>query len=347
MCGNLLDSKLFDDIFAFPAAGDNGLSAGAALACHFEMANFFVNKKFISTSLGRRYGVEQIENELSKWKNLISFDRQKDIHDSTSKLLAEGNVIGLFQGREEYGPRALGNRSIIADPRPVENRNKINKIVKLREDYRPFAPAIMQEYMTRYFQLPRNGQKSFPFMNFILNVKHKYREHLGAVTHIDGSARVQTVSKDENPVFWQFINAFYKRTKTPVLLNTSFNNSFEPIVHSPADVICFLLTSDIDYVVIEDYLIHKKSADQRLELFSMANFYDFISLFPNSKDSTKFYLFNSYSKNKIEISKHLWGFLSSKQPFDLSSNRLIVNEVKNIWRQRLIKINPILDILKS
>ena len=340
MEGELLYSNLFDEVFVFPAAGDNGLSAGAALACHLETKNSFTNKRINSVSLGLDFNSYEIENELSVWKDFVEFNVSKNIYNDAGNLLANGEVLGWFKGREEYGPRALGNRSIVADPRPAENKKRINSIIKMREGFRPFAPAILEEFVDQYFEIPTNGQKDIPFMTFILNVKEKYKDILGAVTHTDGSARVQTVSQEYNSIFWKLINSFYEKTNTPVLLNTSFNNNFEPIVHTPSDAISFLLTSDINYIVIENYLVRKKQFDINKPVYVIASLCDFIKLSKDLNNLSGFFLHNTYLRKKIEISEELWGFLNSGKSINFSKNSPLVEEFKSIWRQRLIKIKP-------
>ncbi|WP_442591965.1 carbamoyltransferase family protein [Pedobacter sp. AW31-3R] len=341
MEGELVHSNLFKEVFVFPASGDNGLSSGAAYACHFETGETFINKPIKSVSMGLDFTKTAIESELLKWKDLIDYHESENIHDETGALLAEGEVIGWFRGREEYGPRALGNRSIVADPRPAANKDRINSIVKMREGFRPFAPAILEEHFESCFKVPDNGQKEFPFMSVILRAQESSEKALGAVVHIDGSARVQTVSSVHNQNFWKLINAFYQRTGTPVLLNTSFNNNYEPIVHSPADVIAFLLTSDVNFVVIGDFLIKKKSLTSAHPVFAKAGFYDFIRPASDQDERGRFLMHNSYLKEDKEISKSLWKILKEDQPFNLMESSDLISEIRLFWRQRQIKICPV------
>jgi carbamoyltransferase len=168
----------------------------------------------------------------------------------------------------EFGPRALGNRSILADPRPVENREIINGMVKMREAYRPFAPAVLEEFANDYYDLPAE-MPEMPYMIYVVDVEEKAQQVLGAVTHTDGTARIQTVSRKTNPKFWQLIHDFQQRTGIPILLNTSFNNNAEPIVSSANNAVVCFLTTKIQYLVIGDYLIKKLETDSRsyLELY--------------------------------------------------------------------------------
>ena len=178
--------------------------------------------------------------------------------ERVSGLIAEGAVVGWVQGCSEFGPRALGNRSIIADPRIAGHKETINGMIKMRESYRPFAPSILQERVRDFFEVPVENA-DFPFMSFVLNVKPEWRAQLPAITHIDSSARLQTVSKAANPRYWELIEAFGRKTGIPILLNTSFNNNAEPIADSVDDAVVCYLTSGLDYLVVGDYLARKKA----------------------------------------------------------------------------------------
>jgi carbamoyltransferase len=182
--------------------------------------------------------------------------------------MAENNVIGWVQGRSEFGPRALGNRSILADPRPAQNKDIINAMVKKREAFRPFAPAVLEEEAAAFFELPK-GVERLPFMTFVVKVRQEKQAALGAITHCDGTARIQTVSKRTNEKFWSLIAAFNRITGLPVLLNTSFNNNAEPIVDSVEDAVVCFLTTKLHYLVVGDYLVRKReiSPSHYLELF--------------------------------------------------------------------------------
>ena len=169
--------------------------------------------------------------------------------------IAAGKVVGLFQGRMEFGPRALGNRSILADPRPSGMKERINAKIKHREEFRPFAPAVLEEDADTFFKL--NGLKSSPYMLFVVPVRKEQQIKIPAVTHVDGTARIQTVSKTTNRKFWELLLEFKKRTGIPVILNTSFNIMNEPIVCNPVDAIRCFLGTDIDLLVMENYVVRK------------------------------------------------------------------------------------------
>ena len=187
----------------------------------------------------------------------MTAERCDDIVARAADQLADGKAIGWVQGRSEFGPRALGNRSILADPQPAENKDIINRMVKKRESYRPFAPSVLAEKVDDYF-VTTATQKEFPSMSVILDVRPECRALLGAITHVDGTARVQTVARATNPRYWELIRAFGERTGVPMLLNTSFNNHAEPIVESVSDSIVCFLTTDLHALAVGDWLVKKR-----------------------------------------------------------------------------------------
>lgn len=339
MTGQLLLSSLFEDIFVYPAAADNGLSVGAALACHSEMQPT-QPKLLKSLALGSSASEKDLLDALSSWSDFIDVVESSDISYRAAKLLSEGNIIAWFNGRDEFGPRALGNRSILADARPLENRNRINSIIKMREGYRPFAPAVMFEYLHEYFEAPSSDRNKFSFMSFVLNVQDEYKEVLQAITHVDGTARVQTVSKEENFPFWSLINKFYSLTGVPVVLNTSFNNNFEPIVHTPLDAITFLLSSELNYLVIENYIISKKVLRD-----SGGN----VSLYPaihvdikevNVGGEIKKIIFNKYFMTEMVVDNEIFEMLSTHKVFNFKKKLSELKAIMELWRQRLIVVRP-------
>lgn len=272
--GKILYSGMFDHVFVQPAAHDAGGAIGAAISVFYEEGSENRPQKlkhlFYGTDVahkGRATGGEDpVRGILAQWSEFLSFERVDCITSKTAKLLAEGSVVGWIQGRSEFGPRALGNRSILADPRPASNKLLINQMVKKREEYRPFAPSVLEESLNEFFEAP-STQAEYPFMIFVLKVREQFRELLGAITHVDGTARVQTVSRQSNPKYWTLIKEFQKLTNVPILLNTSFNNNAEPIVESVEDAIVCYLTTGLHYLVIGDYLACKKQlGDRRVAL---------------------------------------------------------------------------------
>ncbi|MCG2632935.1 MULTISPECIES: carbamoyltransferase family protein [Bradyrhizobium] len=260
MTGKLLYTGLFDDIFVQPAAHDAGCALGAALMVSEEQGRPAPRERLQHVYWGPALGDDHaVEREVAAWRGHIDVQRSANVASVVAEWIANGSVVGWVQGRSEFGPRALGNRSIVADPRPAKNKDRINAIVKKREGYRPFAPSVLEEHAAEFFDLPKTAG-AFPFMNFVVQVRDCKRSVLGAVTHVDGTARLQTVSRRSNPRYWELINQFHKRTGVPVLLNTSFNNNVEPIVQSVTDAMVTFLTTDLDALVIGSLLITKRVA---------------------------------------------------------------------------------------
>jgi len=182
-------------------------------------------------------------------------NEEKLFHEA-AETLKNGGIVGWFQGRSEVGPRALGNRSILADPRKAENKDIVNARVKHRESFRPFAPAVLEEHAREYFDFAGSS----PYMLFVPQVASDKQSSIPAVTHVDGSARLQTVSKEMNSKFYRLIETFYQLTGVPVVLNTSFNDKGEPIVESPEDALRFFAETDMDRLFMGPYVIEKRGA---------------------------------------------------------------------------------------
>jgi carbamoyltransferase len=207
-------------------------------------------------NLGPAFSPEQVAQALEAHAAKLVFYEIDNVADAVADALVSGKVIGWFQGRMEFGPRALGNRSILADPRTAEMRDIVNVRVKLREEFRPFAPAVLAELSNDYFDMSGVGRSNF--MEFVAPARELGAENAKAVIHIDGSARVQTVERVDNEPFWKVIEAFRRRTGIPIVLNTSFNVRGEPIVCTPEDAIRCFLSTNIDLLVIEGYMVTKK-----------------------------------------------------------------------------------------
>jgi carbamoyltransferase len=245
-------------VFVQPAAHDAGGAFGACLYAWYEKDQKAHAQRLRHLYWGADVASDpELKSIFDEWSDFVECRLEADITVRTANLLADGAVVGWVQGRSEFGPRALGNRSILADPRPAENKARINNMVKKREGYRPFAPSVIEGRIGEFFEVPARDP-DFPFMIFVLNVKEHVRELLGAVTHTDGTARVQSVSRDTNPAYWRLLHEFGKLTNVPVLLNTSFNNNAEPIVDSAAEAITCFVTTGINYLVIGNYLLTKR-----------------------------------------------------------------------------------------
>jgi len=256
--GRIAREAGFENIWIQPAAGDDGISIGCAFYGHLAVQK--QPRKYVMDHAftGVTYPEERVQADASKAMVRIQATSRKsdDVCADTAKLLAEGHVIGWFQGRSEFGPRALGNRSILADPRTPQMKDKLNKQVKHRQAFRPFAPVVLAERAHEIFEDHRDS----PFMLLAEVVRPEWRDRIPAVVHVDGTARVQTIREDQNPVLYRLIKAFDQLTGVPVLLNTSFNVKGEPIVETPADAIHCFLTTGIDYLILHDVIMRKKPA---------------------------------------------------------------------------------------
>lgn len=261
--GAILRSGIFGEVFIPSAAHDAGAAEGAALAAAAALgAPGSPQPRQRSASLGPDLGsVADIAKQLANWGDLIEWEEPADVVESAAALLAEGAVLGWAHGQSEYGPRALGNRSILADARPSGNRGRINSMVKKRESYRPFAPVVTPAAAAAYFDLPQT-RANYDFMSFVVSVRAERRAELGAVTHVDGSARLQVIDPVANERFHRLVERFGELTGTPVLLNTSFNNNAEPIVQSVHDVVTCFLTTELDFLIIENFLVRRRPGNR-------------------------------------------------------------------------------------
>jgi carbamoyltransferase len=255
--GKLMRSGLFDEIYVQPAAADDGSALGAALY-RASCAGAVVNRRMSVPFLGPSYSMDVIEAALDRVKDRVLVTRYATLKETcaeAARLIAAGRVIGWYRGRMEFGPRALGNRSILADPGHPEMRDRINAMVKMREAFRPFAPAVALEEVDRWFDLPAGTQ--LPFMIVVADVKEAHRRGLPAVTHVNGSARVQTVSAVDNAEFHALLQAVGERTGRKMVLNTSFNVKGQPIVNTPEEAVDTFLGTGIDFLFLENMLVQK------------------------------------------------------------------------------------------
>jgi carbamoyltransferase len=253
MNARIRDRGPFRNIWVQPAAGDAGTALGAAMWIDArERGNDERHYEMTHALLGPRYGDEEIEAFL-RWSKL-PHRRLANIAEETADILAQDKVIGWFQGRMEFGPRALGARSILASPIHPQMQARLNEI-KDREDFRPVAPVVLEEEAAQWF---KNAVRS-PFMLFVNDVRPEKADRIPAVRHVDGTARIQTVSRDQNPPYYDLLKAFEAKTGVPVLVNTSFNTRGEPVVCSPRDAVESFLTSPLDALVIGSFVIEKPS----------------------------------------------------------------------------------------
>jgi carbamoyltransferase len=251
--GKIRESVDFDDMFIQPAAHDAGTSLGAAAYYLYHVLGRDRPEPFESPYLGPAYSDEAIERELGRVKS--DYRRLANPARTAAELLSRGWVLGWFQGASEFGPRALGNRSILADPRRAEVKDLVNRLVKERESFRPFAPAILEQEMPRYFEHLRHS----PYMLLVGRVRPERQAEIPGVVHVDGTARPQSVTPHGNPKFYELIEEFSKLTGVPVVLNTSFNVAGEPIVNTPSDAIRCFHGSGLDALVIGPFLVTKEA----------------------------------------------------------------------------------------
>ena len=249
--GNIQASAEVDHIFVQPAASDDGVALGAVFAPYLDGGGRLPMKPLRHVYLGPEFSDAEIEKALRTYK--LRAAKLNDVAATTSELLANGKIIGWFQGRMEFGPRALGHRSILADPRDPQMNTKVNNAVKFREWWRPFAPSMLKEVAGEYLEHACDS----PFMILTNPVRPEKRDVIPSVTHVDGSARPQTVEEEISPLYWNLINEFGKRTGVPVLMNTSFNLRGEAIVNTPTDAIRTFFSSGMDALVIGSYLVEK------------------------------------------------------------------------------------------
>ena len=256
MNARLRDSGLFDEVWVQPAAGDAGTALGAALLVDWREGSRQTHWQMDHAYLGPAWSDAQIEAALA-WAKL-PYRRLDDVAEQTAALLADNRIIGWYQGRMEFGPRALGARSILASPIDPGMQARLNEL-KDREDFRPVAPAVLEERLGDWFRNAGANQGRSPYMLFIYDLLPGKAEHIPAAVHVDGTARVQTVSADTNPAFHALLTAFEQRTGVPILVNTSFNVRGEPIVCTPRDAIDAFYSTPLDALVIGPFLLEKRS----------------------------------------------------------------------------------------
>ena len=281
---NYLQKNIFENIWIQPAAGDAGGSLGAALAFwHIEQGNkrrINLNDAMNGSYLGGEYSQNEIEKELNNIGAIFQTYNYEDLIENTSEFISQEKAVGWFQGRMEFGPRALGARSILADPRSDKMQKNLNLKVKFRESFRPFAPSILREELSNWFEMDVDS----PYMLLVANIDEDKRIQMSkeqnnlfgieklnikrssipAVTHVDYSSRIQTVSKKTNKIFYDLISKFKEKTGCPIVINTSFNVRGEPIVCTPTEAFKCFMGTNLDYLIIGNCILDKKTQDKRL-----------------------------------------------------------------------------------
>ena len=282
--GKILKEKIFDNIWIQPASGDAGGSIGAALALWYSenqnKRDVNLNDSMNGSYLGNEFSQTEIEQELISIGANFEILRYEDLINKSSEFLSNEKAIGWFQGRMEFGPRALGGRSILGDPRSEKMQKNLNLKVKNRESFRPFAPSILREYVSKWFEIDVDS----PYMLLVADINSKKkiemndeqkklfgidklnikRSEIPAVTHVDYSARIQTVSEKTNKPYYDLISKFKEKTGCPVIINTSFNVRGEPIVNSPIDAFNCFMGTELDYLVIGNCILDKKKQNKKL-----------------------------------------------------------------------------------
>jgi len=254
----LLQSGMFDEIFVQPAAADDGAALGAAAFAASQ--NRIKNTRIPAPFYGPGYSLAQIESALSEFAPRIEAVRYENLVDAcaeAARLVAAGRVLGWYRGRMEFGPRALGHRSIVADPGHPQMRDRINAMVKMREAFRPFAPAVTLRQADRWFDVAPGAH--LPYMIMTVDVRPEHRSKLPAITHVNGSARLQTVSPDDNREFHALLEAVGRATGREMVLNTSFNVKGQPIVNTPREAVETFLSTGIEFLFLENTLVRRRS----------------------------------------------------------------------------------------
>lgn len=288
----LAKSGIFENIFIQPAAGDAGGALGAALYAHYALHGNIRNPQNNNDvipqlpGLGPAFSPEEIEKLLKHYGLNYKKMSDDDLYKYCAEKLNDQQIIGWFQGRMEFGPRALGYRSIIADPRSANMQKKMNLKIKFRESFRPFAPAVMEDFADEYFDIPSSSKYLTPYMLTTTQILRKHlknvesfdstenkisllgidRSTINAVTHLDGSARIQVVREKDNPKFYKLLREFYRQTKMPMVVNTSFNVRGEPIVCTPQDALYCFFASNIDILVLECFILEKRTQSVKMDL---------------------------------------------------------------------------------
>ena len=253
----ILKDGPFEKLHIPPSPGDAGSAIGCGQYSYFcheknrREIQFDTERIQNNIYLGPSFSNDEIKSYLDTNNIEHKFLEREQLLETSAKLITESNVVGWFQGRMEWGPRALGNRSILADPRLSEMKDILNEKIKHRESFRPFAPSILEEYVSEYFEL------DVPSPYMLLVAKVKKPDKIPAVTHVDGTGRLQSVSKHVNPLYYDLINKFYEKTGVPVIINTSMNVMGEPIVNTPEQAHAMILKTDMDYLVMGNFILSK------------------------------------------------------------------------------------------
>jgi carbamoyltransferase len=246
----------FKNIYIMAAAEDSGTAIGAAYHGLWQLTQHNTQRPILHDAPGRTYTPAVISDAVNATENVYAVNSTNVISDAV-ELLCDGKIIGWFDGGSELGPRALGQRSILCDPRQPDAKDTLNRRVKMREPFRPFAPAMLLEEASRWFEFGDTAPES-PFMLRVVGVKPEKRDEVPAIVHVDVTGRLQTLTHENNGRFYELVRKFKEKTDVPILLNTSFNRMGQPIIETPADAIACLLDTGLDCCVFEDRIVFKK-----------------------------------------------------------------------------------------
>lgn len=355
MNGRLLGLRVVEEMVVPAAPHDAGAALGAAMLVdqdlHAGRPRTPATRYSASPYLGADLGSDgAIGARLAAWGAFVTHRRPADLEDEVAADLATGAVVGLAQGRAEFGPRALGNRSILADPRRAEQRDRVNRMIKQREGYRPFGPVVAAEDAERYFAIPSTVAEH-GHMSFVVPVRPEHREQLRAVTHVDGTARVQVLRRDRNPRLWRLLQLFGRHTGVPVLLNTSFNNDVEPIVQTADDVVVSLLTTRLTLAVVGPFVVQRApTADAALALVRLrpAPFCRLESR--TDRHGHRSALVRTHQPvRRTVVDRHVETLLTEQlRPADLdlpdAELDALLTQVARLWDRRLVTVEPDEDV---
>ena len=246
----------FKNVYIMAAAEDSGTAIGAAYHGLWQLTQQNTRRPILHDAPGRTYSLADVSDVVNAAENVYVVNSTNVISDAV-ELLCDGKIIGWFDGGSELGPRALGQRSILCDPRQPDAKDTLNRRVKMRESFRPFAPAVLLEEASRWFEFGDTAPES-PFMLRVVQVKPEKRDEVPAIVHVDGTGRLQTLTRENNGRFYELVRKFHEKTGVPILLNTSFNRMGQPIIETPADAIACLLNTGLDCCAFEDRIVFKK-----------------------------------------------------------------------------------------
>ena len=352
----LFDNTKFKDIYVYPACSDAGIPFGLCIWALYNHPKFKIYKRKNFKLKNAYSGITYKEGDIQFILNKYKIKSKKNDLKKAALLLSEGKILGWFQNGSEYGPRALGSRSILADSRNPKMQDIVNNRVKHRENYRPFAPAVLEEDYKKFFKLRRPS----PYMLLVAKViKPKL---IPSVTHVDGTARVQTVNKNQNDIFYNLIKEFKKITGIGCILNTSFNNAGEPIVETPIDAILGMLNMDIDYLILGNRIINPKdidksvkkrllsdrlkkiNSDKKNSIKLLTKNYNKLNRLKYFKEQKKIAIWNTLKKPKYDLSKKINFWLKQNRKIILhgtyDQTNFLIKNIKNFKKLNIIGFLP-------